>query len=339
MPIKDLSETVRLPRLGKIHLGIKDPVKGYPMKTDYFVLPKDHSDYKALVEAFGDKPKELRILIPVEDSEQWASQYYKAYTQTHGLVCKGDGVMAMRMMDVATNKMPSKTTETVTMVEFDCAGRDCPDYQARKCKQVMNLRFILPEVPGLGIWQIDTSSTNSILNINSAAALIRRSFGRISLVPLKLTMEPLGVNNPEDGKKQTVYVLNLRTSVTLAQLADAAREQVKELRSGLDDLEAVYDVEQEQAVETLWPGKKVDTEPDDSQAEQAPAEKPKVKKDSKKKPRDPKTVKTINDLFKACNEDFKMQPPEVLAELNAKTQNDITELPAECYERIAAARK
>jgi len=42
MPIKNLSESVRLPRLGKFHLGIRHPEKGYPMKTDYFVIPKEH---------------------------------------------------------------------------------------------------------------------------------------------------------------------------------------------------------------------------------------------------------------------------------------------------------
>jgi len=91
VPIKDLSDTVRLPRLGKIHLGIRDPERGYPTKTEYFVLPKDHPDYAAIVKIFGDKPKELHVVIPVEDEEVWATQYYKAYTRTHGLVCKGDG--------------------------------------------------------------------------------------------------------------------------------------------------------------------------------------------------------------------------------------------------------
>ena len=67
MPIKDLTDSVRLPRLGKIHLGKRHPEKGYPMKTDYFVLPEDHSDYDKLVSLFGENPKELRILIPVEE--------------------------------------------------------------------------------------------------------------------------------------------------------------------------------------------------------------------------------------------------------------------------------
>jgi len=252
MPIKDLSDSVRLPRLGKIHLGIKHPEKGYPMKTDYFVFPKDHSDYKELIRVFGEKPKELRILIPLEDDELWASQYYRAYDQTHGLICKGDGENALRMVDIKTEKLPTKDTKTVSLKDFNCEGKSCPDYKAKKCHEVMNLRFLLPEVAGLGVWQIDTGSKNSILNINSCAKIIKKAFGRISLIPLKLTLEPVTVANPEDGKKQTVFVLNLRTNVTLAQLADVAREQAKTLMIDVPDLEAVYEAEVEKDIEELW---------------------------------------------------------------------------------------
>jgi len=254
MPIKDLTENVRLPRLGKIHLGTRHPEKGYPMKSDHFVFPTDHSDYKKLVELYGETAKELPVLIPVEDEETWSSQYYKAYNQTYGLVCKGDGEMAMRMVDVKTKELPdAKKAGTVTLQEMPCLGNKCPDYQAKKCHEVMNLRFILPEVPGLGVWQIDTGSKNSILNINSCAKVIKRAFGRVSMIPLNLTFEPIQVNTPETGKKQTVYTLNLRTDVTLAQLADVAREQSKTFMLEAPSIEDAFDVEVEKEIQEIWP--------------------------------------------------------------------------------------
>jgi len=60
--------------------------------------------------------------------------------------------------------------------------------------------------------------------------------------------------------------------------------------------------------------------------------------------RDPTSIKTINDLLKACNEDFKgadgkgMQPKAVYAELNVKSASDIADAPAECYRKIQAVR-
>lgn len=54
--------------------------------------------------------------------------------------------------------------------------------------------------------------------------------------------------------------------------------------------------------------------------------------------RDPETIRTINDLLKACNADFKMQPKDVYAELNVNSASGIAESASECYRRIAAAR-
>jgi len=220
MPIQGLTGKHRLPRLGKIHLGIKKTktVDGktveYPSAVDYFVCPE-------IVQAvFGEQPKELRILIPLEDAECWASQYYRSYTKTRGLVCKGDGESAVRMVDLTTGALAEPGSKKVVMKDISCQGRECPEYNIR-CHEVMNLQFLLPEVAGLGIWQIDTGSINSIRNINSASELIKRIYGRISMIPLLLTVEPYSVQDP-DGNKRDVYVLNLRTNQTLLELMETA---------------------------------------------------------------------------------------------------------------------
>lgn len=64
--------------------------------------------------------------------------------------------------------------------------------------------------------------------------------------------------------------------------------------------------------------------------------------------REPETIKTINDLYRACNEDFtvidddgkpsKMQPKEVLKELGYSSKEDIADTPANCYRQISAVR-
>jgi len=354
MPIKDLSDNVRLPRLGKIKLGTKDPERGFPRKSEFFVFPKDHSDYKKLVELYGETPKELPILIPVEDEETWATQYYRAYNQTYGLVCKGDGESATRMIDIKTGQLPdAKKPGTVKMQEIPCAGKNCPEYQEKKCKEVMNLRFILPEVPGLGIWQIDTSSKNSMLNINSCAKVIKRAFGRISMIPLKLTLEPIQVNNPETGRKQMVYVLNLRTDVTLAQLADAAREQAKMFMLEAPDLEKQFEIETEKDIEELWgiedpvntttgevKGKQQQPPPEPTEEEaedDVPAPEPPSEK--KKSSRNSETIKTIEQLARALKEDFGLSYQQQWDELNIKSWNDLAVKPSEAYVQIKASRE
>lgn len=75
---------------------------------------------------------------------------------------------------------------------------------------------------------------------------------------------------------------------------------------------------------------------------EAPGEEPKELK------RDPSTIKTITDLYKACNEDFtipdkdgkpqKMQPQTVIKELGVGSPSEISDTPEECYRKIAAVR-
>tara|TARA_Y100000310_G_C20604172_1_gene774635 strand:- start:87 stop:1163 length:1077 start_codon:yes stop_codon:yes gene_type:complete len=214
MAIKGLTEKRVIPRLGKIHLGIKVPTADKkstrPKAVDYFVCP---DEVKAV---FGDEPRELRILIPMEDMETWASQFYRAYSFSRGLICKGDGEVARRSIDVATGDLPGKDTKETVLKEITCDGRDCPDY-GKRCKEVMCLQFLIPEVPGLGIWQIDTSSINSIKNINSEASLIKLLYGRVSMIPLLLTVEMTEVKSP-DGKKKKVPLLHLRSDKRLVDV-------------------------------------------------------------------------------------------------------------------------
>ncbi len=58
----------------------------------------------------------------------------------------------------------------------------------------------------------------------------------------------------------------------------------------------------------------------------------------KKVTRDLDAIKTINDLFKACNVDFGLQPEQVIADLGVSSQSDISDTPADCYLKIAAVR-
>ena len=142
MPIAGLSEQRRLPRLGKIRLGIKKKNKNgveYPAATPYFVCPP------GVQEVHGEKPKSLDVIIPVEDEEIWANQYYRQYSKSRGLICKGDGETCRRMVDMETGDIAGKDTKAVIWKHgMECPGRECPDYTGGACQEVMNLQF-LPE--------------------------------------------------------------------------------------------------------------------------------------------------------------------------------------------------
>lgn len=60
--------------------------------------------------------------------------------------------------------------------------------------------------------------------------------------------------------------------------------------------------------------------------------------ETSKPKRNPATLTTVAAMFKACHDDFGLQPKQVLTELGVESQTAITESPANCYARIAAVR-
>jgi hypothetical protein len=210
MPIKGVSEIRRLPRLGKIRLGEKalaQSGKGYPKSVDYFVCPPE------VRAVYGEKPRVLDVAFPVEDKDVFFPQWYKRYGQSTGLICKGDGEMAVQA-----------NSETGEMQEIECCPDECEWYTKKHCRRLASLQFMLPKVPGIGVYQIDTTSFYSIININSGVEMIRSVAGRIKMIPLQLVLQPQEVQ-PEGMKKKTVYIMNLIAPFTLQKLIAAGQSQ------------------------------------------------------------------------------------------------------------------
>jgi len=216
MPIKGLSDQVRLPRLGKIRLGIKVEGQGspYPQPVDYFVCPG------SVAAVYGRKPRELRIVFPTEDPSSWASQFYRCYSRSRGLVCKGDGERASVLIDEDSGTPASGDSRRTALRDIECDAQRCPEYGSR-CRRVMNLQFLLPDVPGLGVWQIDSSSYWSISNINSGVRLLCAICGRISMIPLTLKLTPQQVY--ANGSRKTAHVLSLDIPGTMGEALRYAR--------------------------------------------------------------------------------------------------------------------
>jgi hypothetical protein len=155
-------------------------------------------------------------MFPTEDQTQWASQYLRCYSATRGLVCRGDGETAVAKIDTRTNELANRESIETEMREIPCNPAKCAYYQADRCRRVMNLQFLLPDCPGFGVYQLDTSSFYSIVNINSSLELIRGTCGRLSMIPLSLKLVEQEVQ-PE-GRKKTVRVLSMTAPYSLVEI-------------------------------------------------------------------------------------------------------------------------
>lgn len=347
-PIKGVSEIRRMPRLGKIRLGIKQisprTENPYPVATDYFVVPDEIKKH------VGDKPKQLNIMFPVEDPREFAIQWLRCYSFTQGLVCKGDGMMCRRKMDTITSAMADHTTvEWEWKDGLTCDPDTCPEYgEKSQCRRVMNLLFLMPDVPGFGAWQLNTSSFYSIVNINSCIDLIKRLCGRISFIPLVLSLEPQMVE-PPGIKRKTVHILQVRSDVKLAEIQRLGRRRPEQV--------LLPPLEEEEIPEDLYPeevlAKAEGVEPsqvggekgapgegkgEERAAVSPPTEVTPSSRVSALPQRDPDTIRNFGDLYTACRGDFKMDRQAVWAELNVSSQEEISDTPAECYGKIAVVR-
>jgi len=139
-----------------------------------------------------------------------------------------------------------------------CDYEACPEYGAR-CRRVMTLMFMMPDVPGLGVWQINTSSFYSIREVNTTLGIIRNMTrqkdypnGRISWIPLTLVLGPLTVSPPGTGQK-TVYIMHIDTDFKLADIIKKAL---------LPPSRAIVPApEVEEPPEDLFPEQVIDQEP------------------------------------------------------------------------------
>lgn len=235
--IKGVSDHRRLPRLGKIRLGIKvkkpkpdsrckhpqDEMCGYcsyPKEVPHFVVPRE------VAAIYGNEPLELDIMFPIEDERQVFPQAYRWYQQS-GLRCKGNGETAMRRVaDIkAGNVKPiaplATDADPNSLAEVECP---CPLLESGDCGQSAHLMVLLPKVSLGGVYQIATGSFHNIVRLNSCIDYARSMAGRIALVPLKLIRQKEEIEF--EGKKAPHYLLQAVLDVTLedvAQLRSDAR--------------------------------------------------------------------------------------------------------------------
>lgn len=198
----------------------------HPKASDYFVCPPEV--VKAL--SLPEKPRELPIMFPSDDHERLFPQSYKMYRRA-GLYCAGDGETAKRWDD------------TGNLTERPCP---CEYLDSEECGPVATLNFLLPDVPGIGIYQITTGNKASIVSLNTAFDEFTVMFGGLRGIPFLLKLEPAQTMRWNRDKRQMekviVQALRLDSPYTLRQILDWRRALGK-------PVEALMPAPDEEAIE------------------------------------------------------------------------------------------
>ena len=226
--IQRLAHLRRLPRLGRIRLGERRLLRRnnrsvqVPVELGWFKFDAESlRSYPAIRELYGDRPKELDILLPVEDPRLFFPQACKLYGKGGALKCKGDGRRAERWLCDKCGQMACDCTGAPkSLAEIECP---CELLERRDCRFIGSLMVILPRVSCAGVWQVDTSSAYSIVSINSDVDYIRSLCGRVAHVPLTLRRLP----RPEGTQ------CGRRVGHSLKITFDLGMEQLQQIQRGV----------------------------------------------------------------------------------------------------------
>jgi hypothetical protein len=192
--IEGVTDVRRLPRLGKVRLGMK--IKSAnggdrPTETKHFVVPPE------VAKVYGETPTRLDVMLPVENPSVLFPVAYKAY-KSAGLYCTGNG------------KVAERRDGTGGWASRECP---CPMLESKECKRVGVLSIVLPKVSIGGVYQIATSSWNSICDVRSGIDYVRALLkGKAAWVPLvleRVANETSYVDERGQTRKQTHHTLRL----------------------------------------------------------------------------------------------------------------------------------
>jgi recombination directionality factor gp3-like protein len=200
-----ISQTRRMPRLGKIRLGMKlmSPRTGkeYPVETKHFVCTPE------VQAVYGPEPTELDVMFPINNPLIVFPQQLEWYGSGKGLKCHGDKVNASRRQE-----------------DGSWADRTCPcehlksdDNPQGECDERGHLLVMIPSVSMGGVYQIDTGSYHSIVDVNSGIDMVMATVGRIAMVPLKLRRVPRDTHG--DQHKRTHYTLFLGLDANVGEVS------------------------------------------------------------------------------------------------------------------------
>ncbi len=223
--IHGLSEKRRIPRLGRIRLGVMIKEAGkrdHPTATDHFVITE--AIRKAVMDdripeleiarqswctcKHGEGPKALPVMLPTNAIDQLFPQNYRMYKRA-GLWCGGDGQVARRW------NSEGKLEERACPCEFLESG---------ECGAEATLSITLPDVPGIGVWQITTGNYKTIVNLNTQLEDLALAFQGLRGIPLILRLEPQESQRWDAERKEmvrtTIHCMRLDAEISMRQIVE-----------------------------------------------------------------------------------------------------------------------
>ena len=156
--VKGLTESPRAPIVAKAKIGEKGD-RGQPKRLDYiiFVEPQTGRRLAEYQAAFGDKPTHFKALLSADRIRDMVDVAWKRYGKA-GLKCRGDGE---RGIERETGEQRRCAGDFGSESHYTCPFANPQGTKPPECKPVLSMRLVVPQIPGLGVVQLDTGGVAS----------------------------------------------------------------------------------------------------------------------------------------------------------------------------------
>jgi hypothetical protein len=156
--VRGLTESPRAPLVAKAKIGEKGD-RGQPKRLDYiiFVEPQTGRRLPEYQAVFGEKPTSFKALLSADTIADMVDVAWKRYGK-QGLKCRGDGD---RGVERDTGEQRECAGDFGAEGQYRCAYANAQGTKPPECKPVLSMRLVVPQIPGLGVVQLDTGGVAS----------------------------------------------------------------------------------------------------------------------------------------------------------------------------------
>lgn len=175
-PIVDLQR--RLAEVGRIRTGDKTE-KGAPRKLAQFRLTSaDATRLQAAADIFGGTVK------------PWRDGEHELYTDTSELpILLLPGQSLSQWYELWSGGGAQRRCDGQHDVLSDGPCRCASETGDRKCKPTTRLSVMLPDVPGLGTWRLESHGYYAAVELSATAALLEAATAQGQILPARLRLE------------------------------------------------------------------------------------------------------------------------------------------------------
>lgn len=325
--------TATLGVVGKIKVGEKVATANggeRPTSLDYFRVDCPNKEHEKLFYgACGERPTRLTITFLSNDVGECCQQFYELRDKSGGRIARGDG----RTFQLAQNVSGVVADVTITPDDPQAwmneqqqkAAKDYRTPADCKWKETLILRFVIPTVPVIALWEFRTNAEKS--TIPQILGVIDSTFdlaGRIKMIPFDLTVRK--VKSDKSGAKNLYPVVSLTCNIS-----PESAEQVRSLPAG------VHMMLNESRISALSSGASVGTyDPEidqEAEYEDVTATKTDVQYcEDFFRDRELITLEQFNEAVKAIRG---MKPAPALGKLLAETLGDKAQVYGFLYDKIS----